>query len=396
MTSTSRPSRRAATPITVAAAALLCLLAIFALPVPAARADSVSGSIDDPSLFSATALAITPDSTRAYVAALAGVVPVDLVAGTVAPPIVVGSTSNPNPLSIAINAAGTLAIVVLNTEGSAVLIDLVTNTVVATVAVGSQPTDAVWVSPTKVYVTNGGDNNVSVITVNAAVMPATMSVSPTTIPAGGGGTQPRAITIAPGGGTAYVGSDNAVLSAIDIATDSFVPGLSGGFGGQLADVVIVGGFAYATNPGTGVVTPIDLATLSPLAGIPVGTLPVYLAASSLGDLYVSNQGSNTVSLVTLDPVSGGGTVSETLGVGPSPRQIAVAPNGLRAYVVDGDSGLNAGLTIIEITQPAVVAPAAPGGLAQGGYESVPLGVAGLAALLVGLVLLWARRRVQRA
>src|SRR5436190_1852037 len=100
-------------------------------------------------------------SPRAYVANLNSnnVSVIDTATNTVVATVAVGSF----PFGVAVDPAGSRAYVTNNNSNNVSVIDTATNTVVATVAVGSFPFGvAVDPAGSRAYVTNGGSNNVSV------------------------------------------------------------------------------------------------------------------------------------------------------------------------------------------------------------------------------------------
>src|SRR5207248_5953943 len=112
-------------------------------------------------------------------------------------------------------------------DGNVQVIDTGTNTVVATVAVGSQPR-AIAVTPNGLYayVANFGSNSVTVIdlTTNSVV----------TVPDGSAisvGTNPQGAVVTPDGSRVYVSNrgDNNVI-VIDTATNTVVPSMTVGVG----------------------------------------------------------------------------------------------------------------------------------------------------------------------
>jgi YVTN family beta-propeller protein len=80
-----------------------------------------------------------------------------------------------------------------------------------------------------------------------------------------------------------------------------------------------------------------------VATIPVGRNPQNIAWAPDGRFaYVVNQGSNTVSVIDARTYQ----VTATIPTGTGPTSIAVLPNGRQAYVSNLDSGT---LTVLELT-----------------------------------------------
>ncbi len=161
------------------------------------------------------------------------------------------------------------------------VIDASTNTVVATIDVGTTPFDIAFNPNTKlVYVINQGSDSISVINGDTNTVVDTISV----------GDSPIAIAINPDTNTLYLVNDALdKISVIDGSTNT-------------------------------VVTTID-----------VGTGPVELGVNpSTNTIYVVNQGSDTVSVID----GSTNTVVDTIVVGDAPSAIGVNPNTNRIYVAN--------------------------------------------------------------
>lgn len=97
------------------------------------------------------------------------------------------------------------------------------------------------------------------------------------------------------------------------------------------------------------------AALSVLQTIPVGPAPFGVVQTPDGLLYVSNNGTNTVSVV--DPSTL--TVAATITVGRGPGEIAVDPTANRAYVANFSDRT---VSVVDLATRAVVRTLSPGGL----------------------------------
>ena len=170
----------------------------------------------------------------------------------------------------------------------------VINTVIAKVSVGVAPSgvavSTVGANAGDVYVTNRGDNTVSVI-----------------------------------------GPSNTVIATIPVGI--YPCGVAVSQAGENA------GDVYVINNAPGTVSVIDPSN-TVVATITVGNNPFGVAVSSVGanagDVYVTNSGDNTVSVI--DPTN---TVVATIPVGSGPIEVAVSPTGANAgdvYVVNEDDG----------------------------------------------------------
>src|SRR5216683_3937955 len=115
-------------------------------------------------------------------------------------------------------------------------------------------------------------------------------------------------------------------------------------------------FALATLFVLGLAFP--AAALSVVQTIPVGSQPFGVAQTPDGRLYVSNNGTNTISVV--DPATANAyTVSPTITVGSGPGEIAIDPLANRAYV---SNYTDSTVSVVDIAAGGVVATISPGGL----------------------------------
>lgn len=104
-----------------------------------------------------------------------------------------------------------------------------------------------------------------------------------------------------------------------------------------------GATAFVTNPGSGTVSRIDLASMDETHTYLVGTMPLKIDLDpSNKKAYVTNYGSNTVSVIDL--LNNDADIKE-INVGLNPYGIAVTPNGDMVYVANYSSG---DLSVIDI------------------------------------------------
>ena len=203
---------------------------------------------------------------------------------------------------------------ITNFIGGVSVLDTASNTVVATVPVGSDP-HGVAVTPDGafVYITNRGSNTVSVIASASNTVVATVPV----------GNNPRGVAVTPDGAFVYVAN----------------------------------GFSHT-------VSVIASATNTVLATVPVGNFPTGVAVTPDGArVYVANSGSGSVSVIR----TANNTVDATVGVGinPSfPNGVAVTPDGAFVYVVNL---FNHNVSVIRTADNMVVATV--------GVGNFPIGVA---------------------
>jgi YVTN family beta-propeller protein len=113
------------------------------------------------------------------------------------------------------------------------------------------------------------------------------------------------------------------------------------------------GLLWVTNSTTSMVTAFDATTGDVLATIPVGLTPAGLTAPvGAGKIYVADEGSDTVSVIskaTFDVIA---TISLPAPLGRRPHQVAASPDGSLVYV--GELGANV-IDVIDTATDAVVA-----------------------------------------
>ncbi len=268
----------------------------------------------------------------AYVANAGGdnVSVIDVGSSTVIATVPVGSF----PSEVAVNPAGTRAYVTNRDSGTVSVIDTATNTVAATVTVGNFPLDvAVNPAGTRAYVANVLSSTVSVIDTAANTVAATIPVL-----------DPTAVAFNPSGTRAYVTNlSSNTVSVINALTNDVVASIA--VGNLPLDVAVnpAGTRAYVTNRESETVSVIDTATNTVLATIPVHDRPTGVAVNRSGTrAYVTNEiivsGEArleiTGAISVIDTATN--TVVATILVGSKPQGVAVNLAGTRAYVTKED------------------------------------------------------------
>jgi len=120
-------------------------------------------------------------------------------------------------------------------------------------------------------------------------------------------------------------------------------------------------FAYISNAGSNTVSVIDIATNSVIAAVPVGAFPQGVAVNPTGAfVYVANRDSNNVSVIDVHT----NTVVATVPVGSHPLGVAVNPAGTLVFVTNAS---NNNVSVINTSSTTVVATVPVG--------AVPVGVA---------------------
>ena len=277
-----------------------------------------------------TGIALTRDGTRAYVAAGAKVLVVDVATNQVASTIDTGDM----PYAIAISPDGTRGYVTDLMQREVWMIDLVSNSVVRRVDLGEprrpvlRPGVAVSPDGTKVYATLSQPNGAGfdlLYTIDAAT----------------GAQQQRALDFHPG--DLVAGKDGRrvwVVGCRGLCSDGALHGVDPANPGQAVQLTLPtvpgqiaiapdGAHAYVANGLDTSVSVADLRAPAIVKNVRVGAEPLGVATSPDGTrVYVTNFQSNTLSVID----AATNTVTGQLNVGATPRAIAVTPDGRFAYV----------------------------------------------------------------
>ncbi len=340
---------------------MFCILLISSDHVMASgRVIATIGVGDSPA-----GIAITPDGRYAYVAnnnndGISGddtVSVIDLQNNTVITTITNACFNQ--PYTITINAAGTLAYITNSGGHSVSVIDIATNAVVQTITGFDGPSGLV-ISPdgTTAYVNNygstpgvgsGNGTTVSIVNLATGTIVGTITV----------GLAPAALALSPDGQYLYTanyvdGNPGTGTITIVRTSDGAVVGTIPGFSGPF-DMVIShdGRYAYVTNFGSNNFAPfgtavsvVDLKKRAIVENIPLGIQPSGIALSPDGRFaYVTNYNTLYLGPNFTDLTPGPGTVNiidtacdrvlcPVITVGASPANIAISPDGRRAYVSD--------------------------------------------------------------
>jgi YVTN family beta-propeller protein len=252
-----------------------------------------------------------------------------------------------HPEGVAITPDGTRVYVTNEYSDNVSVISTATNTVIATVAVGTRP-QGVAVTPdgTRVYVANLYSDDVSVISTGTNTVIATVTV----------GTTPEGVAVTPDGTRVYVANlNNNNVSVISTATNTVIATVT--VQNQPAGVAVTpdGTRVYVANEGAGSVSVISTATNTVIATVfPVGSLPFGVAVTPDGThVYVANLFSNTVAVIS----TATNTVIATVPVGTNPEGLAVHPDGTRVYVANINSD---NVSVISTATNTVIATVAAG------------------------------------
>ena len=206
--------------------------------------------------------------------------------------IAVGSS----PTGIAMTA--THAYVANNGSNSVSVIDTGSNAVVTTIPVGAAPWGVTGdPSANRVYVANNGDNTVSVIdtTSNSVTKVVPVGSRPANI----------AVSVTKKGGKSLFVTNNGEGSVSVIDAGSLASRGKIAVGDQPWGIVTQGDSVFVANYGSNTVSAINVPEGRVAASIAVGSQPFMLAAR--GDVFVTNSGDSTVSVI--DPAPGSNAVN---------------------------------------------------------------------------------------
>jgi YVTN family beta-propeller protein len=264
------------------------------------------------------------------------------------------------------------------TSNTVSVIDIATNTLVATIPVGGFP-EALAITPdgTRVYVTNALDNTVSVIDTATNTVVATISFVTSQDCAQSLCFSPFGVAITPDGTRAYVSNTtfSFTVSVIDIATNTVGATIPSGNAGFPVAVAITpdGTRVYVTTGGAAqgnTVLVIDTATNTVITSIPVAAAGNPITAVAITpdgtSVYVTSLVSDTVSVID----TATNTVVATIPVGGFPMDVAITPDGTRAYVTNSSSDT---VSVIDTATNTVVVTIPVGGFGFGCVAITPDG-----------------------
>jgi uncharacterized delta-60 repeat protein len=212
--------------------------------------------------------------------------------------------------------------------GTVLVVSTATNTVVATIPVGTTPYTAV-VNPagSRVYVSNFGSNSVSVVDTSTNAVVATVPVA----------TAPQGVAVSPSGARVYVAHDGntGIVSVINAGTNSLVATIPIA---AAVDVVLnrTGTRLYVAD-GSGIAV-VDTSTNLVVNSISRGSLPAFGSLAISPDdarLYAWSDGGTAVAVVDLATNSIITVISIPFPAHFSNDGIAVHPTGAPVYHSSG-------------------------------------------------------------
>ncbi len=226
-----------------------------------------------------------------------------------------------------------------NQNGDSIsVLDTLSNTVVNTIPLVSDPTGAAFPGSDKAYVSLNGANSIAVINPGTDKVIGNIPV----------GSAPVGIAVNPRKPYAYVANNYSnSVSVIDTASDTLVNSLAVGSVPTEIAVSPDGTRAVVTNQYGGTVTVLDTSTNTVLTTVPVGSTPVGVA-------FTPDSKFAWITLATTDQIAVLNLSTESVGsyipAGPGPIRVAFSPDGSYALTSDFYSDT---VTIIDASTDAV-------------------------------------------
>jgi YVTN family beta-propeller protein len=307
--------------------------------IPAFTATNISGTA-----VTATITATPINVSMAYVANFSSnnVSVINTATNTITATIAVGT----GPYAVSVSPDGSKVYVANSNSNNVSVINTATNTITATIVVGANP-QGVSVSPdgSKVYVANLNSNNISVINTATNTVTATVAL----------GTSPFGVSVSPDGSKVYVAniySNN--VSVINTATNTVTATVAVGANPVGVSVSPDGSKVYVANLNSDNISVINTATNTVTATVAVGTSPFGVSVSLDGSkVYVANLNSSNVSVIN----TATNTVTATVAVGSGPRGVSVSSDGSKVYVANANSS---NVSVINTATNTVTATVAVG------------------------------------
>lgn len=246
---------------------------------------------------------------------VSNIVVAELPINSVIADVAVGS----NPRAVVYNDKGSFAYVA-NTDSNTISIIKTSDNTKVDIPVGDSPVAlALDSAGTTLYVANAGDKTVTAIDTNTGALLHTYDLN---------GAEPTSVIVSPDDAYVYTSNTNDTISLIDLATGVVAPPIHIDPIGLVAN--LDGSRIYALSEFENRVTILEGGTGAFIGTIDVGHAPVGIAISPDNQyLYVTNSGDDTVSIVKLADKT-----SRTVQVGDQPAGIQVTPDGQRLYVAN--------------------------------------------------------------
>lgn len=255
-------------------------------------------------------MAATPDGRTVYVSGdnSSTVSVIDASTDKVARTIEVGKT----PHGLAVTPDGRTLLVSVYGEDRIAFVDTASQAIVATVPIAKPHTIAVRPDGKVAYVSSQEPGKFALVVVDIATRTALRSIALEK--------PPRDLEFGADGAALYftLASVNAV-QVLDPASDKIVAQIATGASPHIAGVFSGATVGTVVVQGPGELLLFNPATNAPLRSIAVGKQPHWMAATSdAKSVYVTNEGSNDVTVVDLATGQ-----TRTIAVGKAPRKVVV-------------------------------------------------------------------------
>ena len=235
--------------------------------------------------------------------------------------------------------------------GAVWAINTATDTVVAKVPVGRHPAHVVVASDGRTaYITNGGDNTVSVVDTAAQRVVEVIAV----------GASPHGLRISPDGKQVWVANlKGGTVSVIDTASRKQIAAIAVGKGPAQVGFTGDGRFGFVSLSEENQVALINPVSRKVIRKLGVGAVPIQLYATPDGALVlVANQGTpkkpgSTVSVIDIAALK----VVATIKTGAGAHGVVIDREGRRAFVSNTYANT---VSVIDIAERKVVATVAVG------------------------------------
>ena len=256
-------------------------------------------------------MAIAPDGRTVYVTGdgSSSLSIIDTSTDRVAKTVEVGKAPN----GITLTPDGKFLLVTVYAEDRVAFLDTATQAVVASVAVPKPHTVSISPDGKLAYVTTQDPGHFALTVVDLAARTVARSIPLEKTP--------RDAEFGHDGKFYFTQAGVSAVAVLDPASDKIVAEIQTGVSPHFVNVFHGAPLGMVVVQGPGEVLLFDPATDKPVRSIAVGKQPHWIDASADGKrLYVSNEGSNTLSVI--DPTSGAGEIG-TVAVGNAPRKVAV-------------------------------------------------------------------------
>lgn len=240
-------------------------------------------------------IAITPDGRKACVVNGNGGDTLSVIDTSTNMVIATIPSGAGQPVGVAITRDSKKAYVTAQSSQQVIVIDLITNSVSATITVGNSP-EGIVITPdgSEAYVANTADDTVSIITIPTNIISATITV----------GSGPYSLAVMPNGNKVYVTNSNSSISVIDVETHTITTTISTAGGSSPSGIAITpdNKTAYVEDKNLNCIVVIDTSTNTVTATISVGINPysqgIFIQQNSCVTSVSNSDGTLAISPIT--------------------------------------------------------------------------------------------------